>query len=194
MKIYRVAQVALKLGISKQTLVRYEKKGIFPRSPRNRINSWREYTSEDILKMKAILRRGFTAMEVVMAIVIIGILAALTIPRLESFYGIRLGGGVKKLVSDVRYVQQVAISRHTNARIVFDIGNDRYEAQAETSPGSGAWQYIPDPFTRANMIVDYGTDPQYGGIDIIQADFNSTATLQFDWQGVPAAGGQVMLE
>jgi DNA-binding transcriptional MerR regulator len=43
------------LGISKQTLLRYEKKGIFPPAPRNQINNWREYTNEDIVKLKAIL-------------------------------------------------------------------------------------------------------------------------------------------
>ena len=194
MKIYRVAQVAEKLGISKQTLMRYEKKGIVPRSARNRINSWREYTSEDILKMKAILRKGYTVMEVVMVIVVIGVLAALSIPRFESFYAIRLSGGTKKLVSDIRYVQQLAISQHANTRIVFYPDTDRYEAQAEASAGSGVWEYVPDPFTRAAMVMDYRTDPQYRGIDIAQADFSGTTTLQFDWQGVPLAAGQVTLE
>ena len=42
-------QVAEKLGISKQTLLRYEKRGVFPLSRRNVVNKWREYTEGDIV-------------------------------------------------------------------------------------------------------------------------------------------------
>lgn len=44
-----------KLGISKQTLFRYEKKGIFPKPKRNSINCWRCYTQEDIIKLRRII-------------------------------------------------------------------------------------------------------------------------------------------
>lgn len=49
-------QVARELGISKQTLFRYEKKGIFPKARRNLINRWRQYTQEDIKKLREIMR------------------------------------------------------------------------------------------------------------------------------------------
>jgi len=50
-------QVARILGISKQTLLRYEKKKIFPKIRRNPINKRREYSLEDINKFKKILGR-----------------------------------------------------------------------------------------------------------------------------------------
>ncbi len=50
-------EIAQKLGISKQTLLRYEKRGIFPRSRRNLVNKWREYTENDVIKLKQILGR-----------------------------------------------------------------------------------------------------------------------------------------
>ncbi len=43
------------LGISKQTLFRYEKKGIFPKAKRNAINRWRCYTQDDIIKLRKIM-------------------------------------------------------------------------------------------------------------------------------------------
>lgn len=49
-------QVAKELGISKQTLFRYEKKGVFPKARRNLINRWRHYTEEDIRRLKEIIR------------------------------------------------------------------------------------------------------------------------------------------
>ncbi|MFH0913073.1 MAG: MerR family transcriptional regulator [Candidatus Omnitrophota bacterium] len=50
-------EVARILGISKQTLLRYEKKKIFPKIRRNPINKRREYSLEDINKFKKILGR-----------------------------------------------------------------------------------------------------------------------------------------
>lgn len=53
--IFTADKVAEELGISKQTLIRYEKKGIFPKARRNQINQWRIYTRDDIDKMKRII-------------------------------------------------------------------------------------------------------------------------------------------
>ncbi len=50
-------EAAQRLGISKQTLLRYEKRGIFPRPRRNLVNKWREYEESDVLQLKRILGR-----------------------------------------------------------------------------------------------------------------------------------------
>ncbi|MDD2703316.1 MAG: MerR family transcriptional regulator [Candidatus Omnitrophica bacterium] len=55
-KFFTSQEVAQILGISKQTLMRYEKKGIFPKSKRNLINRWRQYSESDINKLKDIIR------------------------------------------------------------------------------------------------------------------------------------------
>ena len=54
---YSPEETAAAVGISKQTLLRYEKKGVFPRPHRNPINKWREYTEDDIKKLKKVLGR-----------------------------------------------------------------------------------------------------------------------------------------
>lgn len=56
-RIYNTEEVASSLKISKQTLLRYEKKGIIPKARRNPINKWREFTEEDIKQIKKILAR-----------------------------------------------------------------------------------------------------------------------------------------
>lgn len=55
---YSTQQVARMLGISKQTLLRYEIKKIFPAVRRNPINKRREYSSADISRLKKIMGRG----------------------------------------------------------------------------------------------------------------------------------------
>lgn len=54
---FTINEAAHALGISKQTLVRYEKKNIFPRPKRNLLNKWREYTLKDIVALKKIMGR-----------------------------------------------------------------------------------------------------------------------------------------
>jgi len=55
-RLLTAQQVAEKLGISKQTLFRYEKKGVFPKARRNLINRWRQYTEDDLKKLRDIVR------------------------------------------------------------------------------------------------------------------------------------------
>lgn len=57
-KYYTATEVAKILGISKQTLIRYENKKIFPKAKRNAVNRWREYTLQEIKVLKKILGRG----------------------------------------------------------------------------------------------------------------------------------------
>lgn len=52
---FTVQQVADILGLYRGTVLNYEKKGIFPPSRRNPINSYREYTEEDIDNLRKIL-------------------------------------------------------------------------------------------------------------------------------------------
>lgn len=52
---YNVQEVARTLGIFRGTLINYEKKGAFPPSRRNPINGYREYTEEDVEKLRRIL-------------------------------------------------------------------------------------------------------------------------------------------
>lgn len=54
---FNVQETAKILGISKQTLIRYETKGIFPKPKRNLVNKWREYTQKDIEQLKKVLGR-----------------------------------------------------------------------------------------------------------------------------------------
>jgi len=57
-RYYPANEVSRLLSISKQTLVRYEAKGIFPKAKRNKVNEWREYTISDINHLRKIMGRA----------------------------------------------------------------------------------------------------------------------------------------
>ncbi len=56
-RYFTPTEVAKQLGISKQTLIRYERKRIFPKSRRNKVNGWREYTEAEVMALRKILGR-----------------------------------------------------------------------------------------------------------------------------------------
>ena len=183
MNIYRINEVAQKLGISKQTLKRYEKKGIFPHSHRNRINHWREYTEEDVQRMARIIGRsspGFALIEIVIVIIIVGILAVVAMPRITVFNTVKIDSVTKKISFDIAYMQRLASATHDAYRMSFDVALDKYEIRRSSDNA-----FAKDPLTGNDFIVDLRNDPVIGGTDIISASFDGTPGFQFDWQSIP---------
>ena len=83
--------------------------------------------------------RGFTLIELVMVIVLLGVLAALVSMRMPGD-GINVGAQAEQLASDIRYTQSLAMSRGQRFRINFtastyQITNDTGVAQVH--PGTG---------------------------------------------------------
>lgn len=191
MKLFRAREAATILGISKQTLIRYEKRGILPKQRRNHINSWREYTQEDIEDLKQRLKKGITLLELIMVMIIAGILASAAIPRLRGLETVKVSSASKVLAQDMRYVQQYAMTRHLHTRIVFNLTNESYYAQEENAANSSAWVNIKSPFTRANMTLDFTRDPRFAGTLIDSANFSGQTNVTFNWTGAPAGGGSV---
>lgn len=136
------------------------------------------------------LRRsaGITVIEVIMVAVIIAILAVLTIPRFETSYVIKLETAAARLLSPhIRYIQTVAITRHTDTRLIFNESSETYSA-SYYDVDSNSWVNLKDPFTGAPLNVDFTTDSYYKGINILSFNFGGGDTLRFNWLGVPQDG------
>lgn len=119
--------------------------------------------------------RGFTLIELIMVIAIIAILAVVV-----TFQGgtIKLGGAANKLMFDLRYAQQLAISRQVSCGISLDPSGDSYFAYiGDTST------IATDPHTKGNLSIDYDTDSEYEGISLVSTNFGDQ--ISFDYMGVP---------
>ncbi|MFH1411648.1 MAG: MerR family transcriptional regulator [Candidatus Omnitrophota bacterium] len=57
-KKHNVQEVADLLGVYRGTVINYEKRGIFPSPKRNPINGYREYTDEDLDRLRVIIEGG----------------------------------------------------------------------------------------------------------------------------------------
>ena len=148
----------------------------------NHTSDWKVFLYSWVFNNFSLKKCALTLVEIIVIILIIGILAIVALPRFGIFYEIKLQGAAKKIVSDIRYAQSMALSCHTFTRIVFDESNDIYRGEYFYAD---EWRNLRDPLTGEDLELDFRTDYQYKGIDILNVDFGSTTTLMFDWQGIP---------
>ena len=87
-------------------------------------------------------QRGFTLTELVVVIILIGILAAVVVPRLgtRSTYDERVF--TDELISTARHAQQIAMMRGSGYTVRLTIDNSNRYYGIELRQGAGAWQWL----------------------------------------------------
>ena len=113
--------------------------------------------------------------ELVMVIVIIVILVAVV-----SFSSgtLRLTGAANKLMFDLRYAQQLAISRQVSCGASFNpSGNSYFVYVGDTGT------LARDPHRGSNLSIDFDTDSDYSGISLVSTNFGNQ--ISFDAAGAP---------
>ncbi len=90
-------------------------------------------------------RGGFTFLEIVLVLLIVGVVAVYALPALTSAPGLKLSAAAAQLAADIRYTQSLAMSRGQRYRINFTAGS--YQI---TDMGGGA---IVQPLTASTAPV-----------------------------------------
>jgi prepilin-type N-terminal cleavage/methylation domain-containing protein len=133
--------------------------------------------------------KGFTLIELVIVIVLIGIIAVFAAPRLGNISSTKAAAFADKLRADIRYAQSLAMTRNQRYRVYFNNTNppgppvpaipaNGYGVVYDTSVAQN-WSstaYANDPAGEANLRVDLSTG-DYMGITLASApnpiEFNS---------------------
>jgi MSHA pilin protein MshC len=76
--------------------------------------------------------RGFTLVELIMVVVLIGILAVSVVPRFMDTSAISLQGGAALVAADIRYSQELAMSTHSPKTITFTTNDTFYTVNSQT--------------------------------------------------------------
>jgi MSHA pilin protein MshC len=128
----------------------------------------RDYFRLPFFAMKS---RGFTLIELIMVIVLLGILAVFVAPRLPSVTGTNAAAFADKLKADIRYAQNLAMTQNRRARVYFNgfagPPGPGYAAAIDNSATGNCTSFSPiaDPAGGGNLSIALNIG-DYAGITV----------------------------
>ena len=122
---------------------------------------WSRVTRSEIRNPKS---RGFTIIELVMVIILIGILAAYAAPKLAYISSMKSSAFTGKLRADIQYAQNLAMTRGQRSRVDFSVAN-QYTVQSSTTSTCSGFPTATDPATGGAYLVAINTG-NYAGVTI----------------------------
>lgn len=131
--------------------------------------------------------RGFTLIEIIMVVVILGIVAFMTIPMVSNAADIQVRAAANRIAANIDYAKSMAITHQRSYSVVFDPANESYDIRVEPA-GSG--DVIDHPVNPGSFVVDFSTDGNLSRVDLVDADFDSDSdhAITFDYLGSPYSG------
>jgi len=127
-------------------------------------------------------KRGFTLVEILMVVVIMGIVASIVIPQLGSRDDLKLAAAARTVMADLAYAQSRGISTQARQYVVFS--NGAYALRALNA--SNVLTTITHPINPGNYTVNFDTGP-LRGVSIASTSFNGQTSVAFDELGSPVA-------
>ena len=127
--------------------------------------------------------RAFTLIELVIVIVVIVLLTFIALFRMPDMASLRINMAQRKVASDIRYAQSLAMDLRKRTGLLFTVASDDYSVYIEDPPGT--WNLAKDPSTGKNFTVQLNSDV-FSGVEILLVYFNaSNNALVFDKWGNP---------
>ena len=132
-------------------------------------------------------QRAFTLIEVLITVTIIGIAAAVVVPRMLEAGTLTTQGAARMVVADLLVAQNDAVAQQDARRVVFDTVNNRYSVTDDAGTvitakweGSGA----------NNYIRQFGLGSRFETVALSNVTFAGNL-IEYDALGAPSSGGSV---
>ena len=129
--------------------------------------------------------RGFTLIEILMVVVILGIAAAAIVPQIGSRDDLKASAAARSLMADLIYAQNRAITTQKMIYATFDETSQAYELLSNISPKTD----LTHPLNKTDYVVRFGASGTNGLGDarLVSANFDGEKTIGFDEMGAPYA-------
>jgi type II secretion system protein H len=129
-------------------------------------------------------RQGFTLVEILVVVVILGIAAAVVVPQLGAQNDVRAAAAARMIMADLIYAQNRAIATQTRHYVVFNTtaGSQSYRIRM-----GSAMADIPQPITKESYYeVKIGQkNTALSDVSLGDVSFEGFTTIAFDELGVP---------
>ncbi|MFZ2149340.1 MAG: GspH/FimT family protein [Sedimentisphaerales bacterium] len=126
---------------------------------------------------------GFTLIELIIVIMIISIAALTAIPMMSSAASMQIRSAANMLTADLEYAKSMSISRGQNYSVVFDKDAESYRIEDQNG------NVIQHPVKKGfDYEINFSTDGRLNKVDIVDADFDGTSVVKFDYLGSPYNG------
>jgi prepilin-type N-terminal cleavage/methylation domain-containing protein len=150
------------------------------------------FANTAIRRRRTVRSAGFTLVEILAVVVILGIASAVIIPQIGTRDDMRTAAAARTLVADLIYAQNYAITSGTMTYVKFDTANKRYSLLSTANSGGDV--YVQHPITQANYVTQFGSSVKgfetvainsasFTGSDA--ANYSNLSTLAFDELGAP---------
>ena len=128
-------------------------------------------------------RGGFTLVEILAVVVILGIISAVVLPQMASRDDQRAAAAARVVMADLLYVQSRAVSQQRVHYVKFDVVLKRYEVLDQWLPP----RVIKNPVDGSTYQVAFGPGSASGLTEMMleSAAFDAKAVLAFDVMGIP---------
>lgn len=127
--------------------------------------------------------RGFTLVEILMVVVILGLVGAIVIPQVGSRNDIIVAAAARVVVADLIYAQNRAINSQQKQYIIFS--GQTYSLQ--TKSGS-TMTTIKNPITHNNYSQAFSVNgTTFERVKINQSKFGAAGSMAYDELGSPLA-------
>lgn len=132
---------------------------------------------------------GFTTLELVLVIMILGIISAISVPRIASIVSdVEVKGAAERILDDLNFARNYAITHKDTTWFVGNVASNQYGIYAGPDPGSRT--LIEDPYTGESAVVDF--DTEYDAVSFSTINFGGSDEVSFDWRGSPSSGGIIV--
>jgi len=139
---------------------------------------------------------GFTLVEIIIVLIIMGIAVAVAIPRMSSGADFQVTSAARMVAVDLQYAQNHAIASQKKVRAVFD-------PAAGTARGNYKLVYadtsvpIEHPINKGPYEVSFTQMKEFGALKLLSAAFGPGGAnnyVEFDPIGAPDNSGSVVMQ